>query len=343
MPSESRKSLTGIFAAIVLLLMSTQHACERDYDRSSASGSTSMTIATIMPSSGSNAEEVSVTIRGTNFPAGAQVLIGGAECGSVEVLTNNIITAVVPAEIAAGLYDVIIVSGTGANAVLSEAYTVIDPTDIRVDSISPNSCYDDTDTDVVISGANFVAPVVAALGDTSLTGVSVVDSTTINAAVPALSSSMEPGVYDLIVTNSDESQTTFVGAFEVVSADALRIDSVDPVSATNEDDVNLTIYGANFTSPMAVYLGEVQLTEAIVQGADRVVATAPAGFTPGVYDVTVENSDGETDTLASAFTVTESADDDTDDDTGDDDTGDDDTADDDSTDDDTSADDDTTA
>jgi IPT/TIG domain len=331
--SSSAKPIAFIFIAAFLCVLACQHACERDFSSQSAKVTSSITVATIIPIIGSNAEEVAVTIRGTNFPSSVQVLIGSAICANIEVLTSNIITAFVPTDIAAGLYDLIIVASSGDTAVLPEAFSVIDPAGIRLDSIVPNECLDDVDVNVVITGANFVSPLTATLGETSLAGVTVVDSSTINAVAPAFSSAMEPGLYDLIVTNSDESLATIVGAFKVISADALRIVSVDPMSASNEDDVNLTIHGANFTSPMKVFLGEVALSDPapIVQGVDRIAATVPAGFTAGIWDVTIENSEGETDTIFIAFTITEAGDDDVDDDVDDD--ADDDTTDDDADDD----------
>ncbi|MCZ7587098.1 MAG: IPT/TIG domain-containing protein [Deltaproteobacteria bacterium] len=149
-------------------------------------------------------------------------------------------------------------------------------------------------------------------------------------------------MYDLTVTNPDGSAATLTEAFEVIDAEALRVTGVTPSSAENDEDTDVVIAGANFESPVRVWLGEVELDDPIVQSDAAVAVTVPAGFVPGVYDVTVENPDAESDTLEVGFEVLEPGsdddadddtgdddDDDADDDTGDDDTGDDDTGDDD--------------
>ena len=92
-----------------------------------------------------------------------------------------------------------------------------------VSTVAPVSAPNDIDTPVVISGSGFAAvmdgtgtvvltaPTVS-LGATPLTNVTFVDSTTLTATVPW---GMDPGTYDLTVTNPDGGSGSLSGAFTV--------------------------------------------------------------------------------------------------------------------------------
>jgi hypothetical protein len=71
-------------------------------------------ISNVTPSSGTLSGGTTVTIKGTNFVSGAQVLVGGQQA-VVQSLTSASITAVVPAN-AAGTSPVAVVNPDGQSS-----------------------------------------------------------------------------------------------------------------------------------------------------------------------------------------------------------------------------------
>jgi hypothetical protein len=82
-------------------------------------------------------------------------------------------------------------------------------------SITPNSGFNDVPTPVVITGSGFLDTPVLMLGESWLTSVTVVNSTTIEAVVPA---GLPVGVHTLSLTNGDCQETVLEDAFEVLEA-----------------------------------------------------------------------------------------------------------------------------
>jgi hypothetical protein len=82
---------------------------------------------------------------------------------------------------------------------------------------------------------------------------------------------------------------------------------VNPISAANAANVNITITGADFQSPNPVaYLvdgGTTALATTYVS-PNVLNAVIPAWFTANYYDLRVTNPDAQSDTLTNAFTLT---------------------------------------
>lgn len=80
------------------------------------------TPTSIVPNSGCNDTPVNVTINGTYFAPGATVNLG-AWALPVTWVDENTLTAIVPQDIAAGVYDLIVTNPGGASGTLVSAYT----------------------------------------------------------------------------------------------------------------------------------------------------------------------------------------------------------------------------
>jgi photosystem II stability/assembly factor-like uncharacterized protein len=78
--------------------------------------------------------------------------------------------------------------------------------------VHPSSAPNDLDTPIVITGTDFADGATVTLGDESLSDVSRVSSTTLQAMVPW---GMDPGVYTLTVTNPDSESDSLANAFTV--------------------------------------------------------------------------------------------------------------------------------
>jgi len=111
------------------------------------------------------------------------------------------------------LIVILILSQTGL-AWAASADQIISPS---VTAIGPTSAFNDIDTSIIITGADFITdlsgtPPTASLGSTALTNVTWISSTTLTATVPW---GMDPGVYALTVVNPDGGTGSLADAFTV--------------------------------------------------------------------------------------------------------------------------------
>lgn len=90
-------------------------------------GSGDPTISTVVPASGTAFGGVSITITGTNFAAGATVLIGTQSCGSVVVVTDTQITCTPPLRSVPAAVNVTVQNPTGNPVTLVNGYTYTKP------------------------------------------------------------------------------------------------------------------------------------------------------------------------------------------------------------------------
>lgn len=91
------------------------------------SGGGPPTITAISPKEGPNTDAIDVTVTGTNFEPGAQLMIGSIQANDVSVPGSTTILAEVPRGIAPGVYDVIVRNPDDQTAILSDGYTVRGP------------------------------------------------------------------------------------------------------------------------------------------------------------------------------------------------------------------------
>lgn len=85
------------------------------------------TISSVSPNSGSNDEETSITISGSNFSSSnLSGAIGSTALKNVSYVNATTITAIVPSHLGAGTYNISITTG-GKTATLENGFTIIDP------------------------------------------------------------------------------------------------------------------------------------------------------------------------------------------------------------------------
>ena len=135
--------------------------------------------------------------------------------------------------------------------------------------------------------------------------VALPDTTGTMLAVTVPQALVPPGTYDVKVTNPDGHSATSSG-YVVDAPPALA--SISPTTSPPNQTVNVTLTGTGFLPGMTVTLAAtppVPCTNVMV-AADGTSATCTLDLTgvhPGTYDITVDNGDGCTATLAMAFTV----------------------------------------
>ncbi|MCA9972238.1 MAG: DUF11 domain-containing protein, partial [Anaerolineales bacterium] len=174
--------------------------------------------------------------------------------------------------------------------------------------ITPGSGANTGPTPVTVRGFNFEPAsqlYLSRLGQRfPLSGMQFVDAFTLRGTAPA---GLAPGVYNLLVENSDGSQARLLDAFIVYGGGPPVVTAVSPPSGPDNRPMRIDIAGSNFARPVLAALSDGS-TLYPLGGVDvlhdgRVQATVPISLTPGVYDVVIRNPNQLSGTLPAAYTV----------------------------------------
>jgi hypothetical protein len=156
-------------------------------------------------------------------------------------------------------------------------------------------------TSITITGTGFVAGAGVTVGGVAATSVSVVSATSITAVTPAGT----PGLAVVTVTNADTQAATLSGAF-TYQYPAPTTSLVAPATGTSAGGTSITITGTQFRAGATVTVGGSAATNVVVASATSITATTPPRPI-GAASIVVANNDGQSATLASAFTYTAAA------------------------------------
>jgi Flp pilus assembly protein TadG len=137
------------------------------------------------------------------------------------------------------------------------------------------------------------------------------------------SSSTVPGNYTIHLTGIDQCNSKSASGNDTLVA--LQVTGPSPVpsptpsspaptvisssvaSMTQAAGGTTTLTGTNFRSGATAAIGATAATSVSVVSSTRVDITVPAGITPGTYNVTVTNTDGQAGTLSNGLTITSGA------------------------------------
>ena len=252
------------------------------------------TVTGVAPASGSTNGGTAVTITGTGFAAGATVTIGGNPATGVTVGNSTSITATTPAH-AAGAVGITVTNADGQSATSANAFTYIAPPP-TIASVAPASGPTAGGTVVTITGTNYAAGATVTIGGTAATGVTVVNSTTIQATTPAHAA----GAVNVTVTNGDSQSATRTNGFSYLAPPPM-VAGLAPTSGSTGGGTAITISGGNFLPGAAVILGGTAATGVTVVNSSTITATT-AAHAAGTVDVMVANADGQSSTLGGAYT-----------------------------------------
>jgi hypothetical protein len=229
------------------------------------------TVTVISPNSGSTTGGTSVTITGTNFVTGATVTIGGNAAIGINVTSSTTITATTPAG-TAGAQNVVVTNVAGSGT-LTGGFTYVSPP--TVTAISPPSGPTAGGTSVTITGTNFVTGATVTIGGNAATGVSVTNSTTIKATIPAGTA----GTVSVIVTTAGGSSNAFSGY--TYNNPAPTLTSISPTTGNRLQTLNVTFTGTNFISGVSsVNVGTgITVNSTTVNSSTQIVASITIGAT----------------------------------------------------------------
>jgi hypothetical protein len=169
------------------------------------------TVLSVAPAGGPTTGGTEVTISGANFATGAAVTIGGVTATNVRVVSSTSILAVTAAH-QAGSADVTVTVAGGAST-LSSAFTFVTLPPPTISGIVPASGSTTGGTTVTITGTNFATGATVAIGGVAATGVTVVNSTTLQ----AITGVHAAGAVDVVVTSNGQS-ATLSGRYSYVTA-----------------------------------------------------------------------------------------------------------------------------
>jgi rhamnogalacturonyl hydrolase YesR len=258
--------------------------------RTSSGGSTTPTVTSVSPNSGTTAGGTAVTITGTNFATGATVTFGGTAAISVVVGSSTSITATTPVGTPGAVTVTVTLNGQSGSLTSGFTY-VATPT---VTGVSPNSGTTAGGTAVTITGTNFVTGAAVTFGGTAATSVVVVSSTSITAKTPAGSA----GAVTVTVTNTGAPSGSLTSGFTYIVIPTVT--GVSPNSGSTAGGTAVTITGTNFATGATVTFGGTAATSVVVGSGTSITATTPAG-TAGAVTVTVMVN-GQSGSLTSGFT-----------------------------------------
>lgn len=132
----------------------------------------------------------------------------------------------------------------------------------------------------------------------ALTGVSVVNSTTITATTP---SATNTGLVDVVVMNADQQTATLRSGYTYSAAAAPpTVTAVSPNSGSTAGGTSVTITGTGFVATPSVTFGGANATSEVLVNSTTLTATTPARAA-GLVNVVVTNPDAQSGTLTNGF------------------------------------------
>ncbi len=189
-------------------------------------------VTSISPTSGDNSQTRTVTINGTNFVVGANVVRFVSQDNTFDLIdvmcsSPTQLTAKVPKGAPTGTYRIRIINGNGTSELISVTYEITAaPLPLPVvTNLIPNMATRNTAvTGVQIFGLNLTGATAVSFGGTPATGFTFISDTKITADAPGLSA----GTYDVKVTTPG-------GINEISSVKLVVSDPVVIKKETTED------------------------------------------------------------------------------------------------------------
>ncbi|TFD46207.1 choice-of-anchor G family protein [Cryobacterium frigoriphilum] len=246
-------------------------------------------IDVVDPPTGPEAGTNTVTLTGQCFTGATAVLFGGVAATSFVVVSDTVITAVVPA--GTGVVDVTVVgAGTCGTGVIPDGYEYLPPAAAL--SLVPSSGPEAGGTTVVVTGTGFTGATAVTFDGLFGTGFTVDSDTQITVVTPAHA----PGLVDAVVLspngNSAALDYTFV-ALPVIS-------SLDPSSGPQTGGTAVTVTGTGFTGTTSVTVDGVSVP--FVEVSDTVVTIVTPAHVPATVPVVVSTPGGASAPLDFTFT-----------------------------------------
>jgi hypothetical protein len=288
--------------------------------------SDSPTITSLSPNNGYNTLPVTITINGTGFYGGTNtsdvnyVRLNTNPVTNItgySVLSSSVINnVIIPANIEAGTYDVIVNTCPGTTATSANSKYEVKGVPPTVTNVEPSTGPNNGTTNITINGTGFyggtlsnnVKEIKLSNGALLTMGNVISDSIIQDAIVPA---GIAIGTYDIIVRTAAGSNTTSTVKFVVVAGPV--VSSVNPNTNSNFNTTTVTITGLNFygggssSAVLSVKLNDYKNTAlsdyTVTSDSTIINGIIPCGIRAGTYDVQVTTNVGTNSTSGNKFIV----------------------------------------
>jgi hypothetical protein len=224
-----------------------------------------------------------------------------------------------------GKVQILSTSGTSQTVLVSTDFSAGMPTSVptaipttgaaaTVSGINPNAGVAGPSISAAIAGSGFEGGATAQLirGSSVITATNIIVVSQNQITCRFNLNGAATGEWDVAVTNPGSLPGTLAHGFSVISAGpAPSVTKITPNSGTSGSSVpvrNLT--GTNFASGATVRLSRLGNPDLFASGVNVLdsknltcTLTLPAGTSPGSWDITVTNTDGQSGTLLNGFNV----------------------------------------
>ena len=262
-------------------------------------------IQSVTPNNGEITGGNQVYVTGANFDPNVKVYFGNKEA-SVNYFANaSKVRVNVPASINEGLVNVRVENPDGTTAELQNAYEYLLPPPKPaplIDHLTPAEVKTNESKPIYIFGENFSPDSKVYFGSDEV-AVQFVTTSKIRVYNPPKATGQQ---VDVKLINPDAQESTIVNGFtyiEPAPEPAPTIISLSAVSGSVSGGEKVTITGTNFTNYTKFKFGD-KYASALSQtfiSSSEIEVVVPLSTSVGLVDVVVQNSDGQTATLAAAY------------------------------------------
>jgi hypothetical protein len=178
-----------------------------------------LTVDIVAPTSGRSDEDTPIAVKGRGFPLDSEVRvrIGDVRALEPEVTASSSLTAVVPAGLQPGRYDLSVERLVdGQRAILPQAYTVLgegEPAPFSLLGLSPTNVTEGETPIIIFSGSGFTADTRFVIGNSALTPPAVESE---GWARAQLLEALPVGTFDVVAFTSG-TEARLAGAFRVTA------------------------------------------------------------------------------------------------------------------------------
>jgi len=250
-------------------------------------------LASIHPDSGPADGGTQVTIRGTNFMAGAAVTFDDTPATAVAVLSATEVYCVTQPH-GSGIVDVTVTNWDGQWDTLENAFEYVSAPIIF--SVDPQGGSVRGGTEITITGAHFAAGATVTFDGAPAAGDAVVVSgTQITVVTPAHTED----VVDVTVMNPDGQSVTCERCYEYFALPVIR--SINPWGGPAAGGTVVTLRGQYFQQGVTVLFDGIPATDVTFVTTMKITCVTPA-HELGPVTVTATNPDGESNSCENGFT-----------------------------------------
>ncbi len=275
------------------------------------------TLTTVNPNAATQGtSNLSVVLTGTNFLAsptcsfGAGITINSCTFNSSTKITANIS---VSSTATAGARDVKVTNTDGQSVTKTGGFTVqtaTNPAPTLTSAVPNSGTQGQSNLSVVLTGTNFLAAPTCSFGaGITINSCTFNSATKITASISILASATV-GARDVKVTDTDGQSATLTSGFSVQAGGgnpAPTLTSAVPNSGTQgQSNLSVVLTGTNFlAAPTCSFGAGITINSCTFNSATKITASISilASATVGARDVKVTDTDGQSATLTSGFTV----------------------------------------